>query len=167
MMTLTGPLADRDSWEASNCSIAKALDVVGTRSAILILREAFYGATRFDQFARRVGITDAVASARLKELTEAGIFDKVPYQEPGQRARSEYRLTEMGRDLLPVVLALLQWGDRYLQPDGAPLRLTDSDSGDPVTVDVRAASSADPDVRSGAPVDADHIEVAPARRRRR
>lgn len=163
MMTLTGPLQDRDSWEATNCSIAKAFDVVGTRSAILILREAFYGATRFDQFARRVGITDAVASARLRELTGAGIFEKVPYREPGRRTRSEYRLTEMGHDLLPVVLGLLQWGDRYLQPDGAPLRFTDSDSGDPVTVEVRA----DTDAGSEPTVDADHIEVAPARRRRR
>ncbi|MYR07647.1 transcriptional regulator [Gordonia sp. SID5947] len=140
MMTLTGPLSDRDAWQATNCSIARALEIVGTRSAILILREAFYGATRFDQFARRVGITDAVAAARLRELTEAGIFEKVPYREPGQRARSEYRLTQMGNDLLPVIVGLLQWGDRYLQPDGAPLRLNDSASGDAVTVDVRTIS---------------------------
>ncbi|NDZ97213.1 helix-turn-helix transcriptional regulator [Streptomyces sp. SID6673] len=156
MMTLTGPLADRDSWEATDCSIAKALDLVGTRSAMLILREAFYGATRFDQFARRVGITDAVASTRLRELTEAGIFEKVPYQEPGQRARNEYLLTQMGRDLLPVVLGLLQWGNQYLQPQGAPLRLTDSESGEPVIVDVRT--------RSGGEVDADHIDVGLVRR---
>ncbi|GAA3708388.1 helix-turn-helix domain-containing protein [Gordonia hankookensis] len=156
MMTLTGPLADRDSWEATDCSIAKALDLVGTRSAMLILREAFYGATRFDQFARRVGITDAVASTRLRELTEAGIFEKVPYREPGQRARNEYLLTQMGRDLLPVVLGLLQWGNQYLQPQGAPLRLTDSESGEPVIVDVRT--------RSGDEVDADHIDVGLVRR---
>ncbi|MFC4741781.1 winged helix-turn-helix transcriptional regulator [Gordonia hankookensis] len=155
-MTLTGPLADRDSWEATDCSIAKALDLVGTRSAMLILREAFYGATRFDQFARRVGITDAVASTRLRELTEAGIFEKVPYREPGQRARNEYLLTQMGRDLLPVVLGLLQWGNQYLQPQGAPLRLTDSESGEPVIVDVRT--------RSGDEVDADHIDVGLVRR---
>ncbi|WAC57709.1 winged helix-turn-helix transcriptional regulator [Gordonia sp. SL306] len=158
MMTLTGPLADRDSWEATDCSIAKAIDIVGTRSAMLILREAFYGATRFDQFARRVGITDAVASTRLRELTEAGIFEKVPYREPGQRARNEYLLTQMGRDLLPVVLGLLQWGNQYLQPQGAPLRLTDSESGEPVIVDVRT--------RSGGEVDADHIDVGLVRRRR-
>ena len=115
MMTLTGTLADRDTWEARQCSIDKAIDVVGTRSALLILREAFYGATRFDQFARRVGITDAVTSARLKELTDVGIFEKVPYREPGQRERFEYRMTPMGRDLLPVVVGLMQWGDRYLQ----------------------------------------------------
>ncbi|WP_168701896.1 winged helix-turn-helix transcriptional regulator [Gordonia paraffinivorans] len=135
MMKLVGPLADRDRWQATHCSIAKAIDLIGTRSAILILREAFYGATRFDQFARRVGITDAVASARLRELTEAGIFTKVPYQEPGQRVRYEYRLTEMGRDLFPVVMSLWQWGNEYLQPDGAPLAVTDS-SHRPVRVGV-------------------------------
>ncbi len=152
MMTLTGKLADRDSWEARSCSIAKAIDVVGTRSALLILREAFYGATRFDQFARRVGITDAVTSARLKELTDIGIFEKVPYREPGQRARFEYQLTQMGRDLLPVVIGLMQWGDEYLQPKGGPLTLSDRESGDAVRVDVRS--------ESGEVLDADDIDVA-------
>ncbi|AZG46976.1 winged helix-turn-helix transcriptional regulator [Gordonia insulae] len=156
MMNLQGVLADRDSWTADSCSIAKALEIIGTRSAMLILREALYGATRFDEFTRRVGITDAVAAARLKELTAAGIFDKVPYREPGRRVRHEYQLTEMGRDLQPVVLSLMQWGNRYLQPNGAPLRLTDSGSGDPIIVDVRT--------ESGAIVE--EIDVAVARRRR-
>jgi DNA-binding HxlR family transcriptional regulator len=138
-MNLTGTLTDRDSWRARHCSIDKAMGVVGTRSAMLILREAFYGATRFDEFARRVGITDAVASARLRELTDAGIFVKVPYREPGSRVRNEYQLTEMGRDLLPVVLGLMQWGNRYLQDDGGPLRLNAVDDGTPVTVEVRSA----------------------------
>ncbi|GAC66824.1 winged helix-turn-helix transcriptional regulator [Gordonia soli] len=140
MMKLAGPLAERDRWQATGCSIAKAMELIGTRSAVLILREAFYGATRFDQFARRVGITDAVAAARLKELTEAGIFTKVPYREPGQRARSEYRLTEMGRDLFPVITALMQFGNDHLQPDGAPLALRDVESGEPVRVDVVAGA---------------------------
>ncbi|TSD93304.1 helix-turn-helix transcriptional regulator [Gordonia rubripertincta] len=135
MMKLVGPLAERDRWEATHCSIAKAVELVGTRSAILILREAFYGATRFDQFARRVGITDAVASARLKELTEAGVFTKVPYQDPGQRVRYEYLLTDMGRDLFPVVMSLMQWGNEHLQPDGAPLTVTDT-THNPVRVGV-------------------------------
>ena len=71
---LTGVLEDRDAWRATHCSIGRAMEVVGTRSAMLILREAYYGTTRFDDFASRVGITEAVASARLKELTEAGLF---------------------------------------------------------------------------------------------
>ncbi|MBA5847935.1 helix-turn-helix transcriptional regulator [Gordonia amicalis] len=82
-----------------------------------------------------MGITDAVASARLKELTEAGIFTKVPYQEPGQRVRYEYLLTDMGRDLFPVVMSLMQWGNEHLQPDGPPLTVTDT-SRNPIRVGV-------------------------------
>lgn len=136
-MTLKGLLADRSAWSATECSIDKAMGVIGTRSAVLILREAFYGTTRFDDFAQRVGITEAVAAARLKDLTAAGVFEKSPYREPGQRTRYEYLLTDMGNDLLPVVLGLMQWGDKYLQASGGPLVV----SGDhkPVRVDVRGA----------------------------
>lgn len=123
-MKLTGVLEDRSAWKATECSIDRAMGVVGTRSAILILREAFYGTRRFDDFAARVGITEAVAAARLKELTAAGLFEKSPYREPGQRTRYEYVLTDMGNDLLPVVLGLMQWGDKYLQTGGGPLLVT-------------------------------------------
>ncbi|ERN44115.1 HxlR family transcriptional regulator, partial [Prescottella equi NBRC 101255 = C 7] len=116
---LDGFLADRDAWRPTQCSIGKAMDVVGTRSAMLILREAYYGTTRFDHFAERVGITEAVAAARLRELTAEGLFERRPYKELGQRTRHEYVLTDKGRDLLPAVLALMQWGDRYLQGEGA------------------------------------------------
>src|SRR6266568_2527399 len=88
--------ATRDSWDMTRCSVARALGVVGTRSAMLIMREAFYGARRFDEFARRVGVTDAVAAERLRELVAAGLLEKRPYKEPGQRTREEYRLTTMG-----------------------------------------------------------------------
>lgn len=134
-MKLKGGLADRSAWTASECSIDKAMGVIGTRSAVLLLREAFYGTTRFDDFAQRVGITEAVASARLKELTAAGLFEKSPYREPGQRTRYEYLLTEMGNDLLPVVLGLMQWGDKYLQDGDGPLVVTGGTV--PVHVDVR------------------------------
>ncbi|MGV9827468.1 winged helix-turn-helix transcriptional regulator [Gordonia sp. NPDC003429] len=158
-MELRGVLADRDAWSADRCSIDKSLGVIGTRSAMLILREAFYGATRFDEFARRVGITDAVAAARLRELTESGVFEKVPYREPGQRQRYEYRLTATGRDLLPVVIGLMQWGDRHLQPDGAPLDLTAISDGEPIRVAVVDAD--------GTELGPDDIAVRAARRRRR
>ena len=119
--TFDGVLADRSAWRAgANCPISRALEIIGTRSAMLIIREAFYGTTRFDDFAERVGITEAVASARLRELTEAGLFDKVPYREPGQRTRYEYRLTTMGVDLAPAVIGLYQWGGAYLSKDGQP-----------------------------------------------
>ncbi len=107
---LEGTLRDLTAWKPDGCSIVKALDIVGTRSAILILREAMYGTTRFDGFAARIGITDAAAAAALRKLTAAGLLAKRPYREEGKRTRHEYVLTEMGRDLLPVVVGLWQWG---------------------------------------------------------
>jgi DNA-binding HxlR family transcriptional regulator len=127
-MTLEGPLAHRDRWQATECSIDKAVSVVGTRSALLLLREAYYGTTRFDDFAQRVGITPAVAAVRLTAMVDAGILEKRPYRQPGQRTRSEYLLTQRGRDLLPAVLALWQWGDTHLQDGTPPLELVDADS---------------------------------------
>lgn len=139
-VTLAGPLADRSTWSTEECSIGKAMAVVGSRTAMLLLREAFYGTTRFDDFAERVGVTDAVAAARLKKLVALGIFEKRPYREPGQRTRHEYLLTDMGRDLFPAVFALMQWGNAHLQPAGGPLALVERTSGQPVTVEARAAS---------------------------
>jgi DNA-binding HxlR family transcriptional regulator len=154
-MKLDGPLADRGRWQATECSIDKAMGVVGSRTAMLLIREALYGTTRFDDFAARVGVTDAVAAARLKDLVSRGVFAKRPYREPGQRTRHEYALTEMGRGLLPAVLALMQWGDKYLQQDGGPLKVVDA-TGNPVDVAV--------------PVDLDDLHVrvnlASARARR-
>ncbi|MFI6042162.1 winged helix-turn-helix transcriptional regulator [Nocardia sp. NPDC051321] len=135
---MEGPLADLSSWQPTDCSIAKAIELVGTRSAVLILREAYYGTTRFDGFAQRVGITDAAAAAQLRKLTEAGLLTKQPYQEQGKRTRNEYILTPMGRDLLPVVLALMQWGDTYLQPGPPPLLLVEESTGSPVRVQIRS-----------------------------
>jgi DNA-binding HxlR family transcriptional regulator len=144
-MALEGSLSDRSAWSArGRCSIGRAMEVVGTRSAMLLMREAFYGTRRFDDFAGRVGITEAVAAKRLRELVDAGLLERAPYQEPGQRTRHEYRLTEMGRDLAPAALALMQWGDRYLTgDDGAPLRLRHADCGAAVEVQVRCANGHD------------------------
>lgn len=124
MGVLQGALTDRDAWTAAGeCPIERTIDVVGTKSALLILREAYYGTTRFDDFCRRVGITKAAAAARLDELVRVGLLARRPYQEPGQRTREEYVLTEAGTDFMPVVWALFQWGQRHL-PDPVPLRLT-------------------------------------------
>jgi DNA-binding HxlR family transcriptional regulator len=141
---LEGKLSDRDAWTADRCSIAKALDVLGTRSSFLLMREAFYGGRRFDELARRVGISEAVAAARLKELTAHGLLAREPYQEPGQRTRHEYVLTDKGRDLLPVALALMAWGDKHLTGDrGAPLALRHTACGADVGVEVRCAKGHD------------------------
>jgi DNA-binding HxlR family transcriptional regulator len=121
-VTLTGVLDPRDGWEAKRCPIAKAMEVVGTRSAFVLLREAFYGTSRFDDFAFRAGLSEAVTAARLRDLTEAGLLDRRPYREPGQRTRYDYHLTEMGADLFPALTALFQWGDRWLRPAGIEFR---------------------------------------------
>lgn len=139
-VTLEGPLADRSAWQADACSIGKAMEVIGTRSAVLLLREAFYGTTRFDDFASRVGITDAVTAARLKQLVNLGVFARHPYREPGQRTRYEYHLTQMGRDLFPAVFALMQWGDEHLQHSGGPLTIVERETGAPITIAPRSES---------------------------
>jgi DNA-binding HxlR family transcriptional regulator len=124
-LRLTGSLDPREGWTATNCSIDRAMQVVGTRSAFLLLREAFYGTSRFDDFAERVGISQPVAAARLRELVADGLLEREPYQEPGQRTRMQYRLTEKGAELFPVLVALMQWGDRWLGQSGVQLRHRD------------------------------------------
>jgi DNA-binding HxlR family transcriptional regulator len=156
---LTGALEPRSGWSADRCSLAAALDVVATRSAFLILREAFYGTTRFDDFAERVGISEPVTAARLRELVAAGLLERETYREPGQRARQQYRLTPKGAELLPAVVALMQWGDRWLDDDGGPVELRHSECGERVGVQLRCAA----DHR----VEADKLELAvPGKRRR-
>jgi DNA-binding HxlR family transcriptional regulator len=120
--------------------MARALDVVSSRSALLILREAFYGTARFDDFAVRAGISEPVAAARLRELVDQGLLEREPYQEPGQRARLAYRLTDKGAELLPTLVALMQWGDKWLQPDGAPVQLRHSGCGEVVHAELRCAA---------------------------
>ncbi|OBJ06029.1 HxlR family transcriptional regulator [Mycobacterium sp. 1165196.3] len=139
MTLLQGPLADRDSWSAvGQCAIEKTMAVVGTKSAMLIMREAYYGTTRFDDFARRVGITKAATSARLSELVELGLLRRQPYREPGQRSRDEYVLTQAGIDFMPVVWAMFEWGRRHL-PGHNRLRLTHLGCGAEATVEIRCA----------------------------
>ena len=85
--TFVNQLGDRTSWRADRCPAGKAMEIVGTRSAILIMREAYFGTTRFEEFAERVGMTEGVAAARLRELTDAGLLERHPYREDGQRTR--------------------------------------------------------------------------------
>lgn len=141
---LTGPLDPRGGWVAANCPIDRALAVVGTRSALLLLREAFYGTTRFADFAGRVGISEPVAAARLRELVEAGLIEREPYREPGQRTRMQYRLTQRGAELFPVLVALMQWGDRWLGPAGVELR--HHDCGHPVTAELHCSAGHQPEL---------------------
>jgi DNA-binding HxlR family transcriptional regulator len=98
----------------SSCSIARSLGVLGERWTFLILRDAFEGLTRFDEFRRSLGIASDVLSTRLATLVEYGVMAKVDYQEPGERRRHAYVLTDAGRELLPLVMGLQEWGDRHL-----------------------------------------------------
>jgi DNA-binding HxlR family transcriptional regulator len=110
---------------AKSCSIERALDIVGEKWTFLVLREAFGGVRRFADMQALTGAPRQVLSARLTRLVEEGLLRKVPYREPGQRQRDEYRLTQMGLDLYPTLMALMQWGDRYLSDqDGPPVLIT-------------------------------------------
>jgi DNA-binding HxlR family transcriptional regulator len=126
---------DRFSYSAENCSIQRSLEIVGERWTLLVLREAFYGVRRFEDFVRMLGCPRDVLSARLRTLVDEGILRREPYREPGSRARSEYRLTEKGYELFPALLALMQWGDRWrADPSGPPVELTHRECGEPLEV---------------------------------
>ncbi len=99
------------------CSIARTLELIGEKWALLVLREVFIGVRRFDTIQRNTGAPRDILSARLRKLVASGLLERRQYQE--RPARFEYRLTEAGRELLPVLLTLMQWGDRHLA-DGPP-----------------------------------------------
>ncbi len=121
------------------CPIERTFKVVGTRSAVLLIREAAYGTTRFDDFVRRTGLTETVASSRLRELVEAGLLTKEPYREPGQRTRYEYVLTDAGADLVPTLVALAAWGAEHLPHQPSP-SFTHAGCGAPVTAHLECAA---------------------------
>jgi len=140
---MTGELEPRSSWTVGECPIARTFEVIGTKTSYLIMREAFYGTSRFEEFVERTGMSEPVAAARLRELTDEGLLEKIPYQEPGQRTRNAYRLTEKGSDLLPVLVAMMNWGDRWLFPHGARVELRHADCGQPVHAELRCEAGHD------------------------
>jgi DNA-binding HxlR family transcriptional regulator len=104
------------------CSLARSVDLLGDWWTPLVLREAFYGVRRFDDFQRRLGIGRNILTQRLNRLVAEGMFERQPYQD--RPLRHEYVLTEKGRDFFPVVAAIVRWGDRWLAgDDGPPLLL--------------------------------------------
>lgn len=120
-----------------NCTVARTLDVIGDRWSLLVLREVFHGVRRFAGLQARLGIAKNVLSQRLSTLVEQGVLERVPYQEPGSRPRSEYRLTAKGQDLRPVLMALAEYGDKWLaDPAGPPAVLTHRDCGAPVHLEM-------------------------------
>jgi DNA-binding HxlR family transcriptional regulator len=112
---------ERKSFADMHCSVAQCLEVVGEWWSMLIIRDAFLGITRFDQFQERLGISRNILNQRLAGLVDEGILQKVPYSE--HPLRYDYRLTAKGRDLWPVLTAMRQWGDKYAAPDGPPLEV--------------------------------------------
>jgi DNA-binding HxlR family transcriptional regulator len=106
----------RTSFEEMNCSIARTLDVIGEWWTPLILRDAFFGVTRFEEFQRRLGIARNILAARLDALVSHGVLDRRPYDEA--RGRCDYVLTAKGKALWPVLVAIRQWGDEWIAGEG-------------------------------------------------
>lgn len=137
----------RDSaldWSAENCTIGRAMTILGERWTVVVLREVFSGIRRFDDMRERTGIPRQVLTNRLATLVDQGVLRRVPYQDPGSRSRDEYRLTPKGLDLYPVLVAVREWGDRYLaDPEGPPLVTEHRECGAPVRIQLRCDAGHD------------------------
>jgi DNA-binding HxlR family transcriptional regulator len=121
------------AWSTANCTVGRTMAILGERWTFVVLREVFNGVRRFEDIRRHSGIPRQVLSNRLALLVEQDVLRREPYRDPGERARHEYRLTEKGFDLYPVLVAIADWGDRYLvDPEGPPVEFTHRDCGAPV-----------------------------------
>jgi DNA-binding HxlR family transcriptional regulator len=142
-------IADQD------CSIARPAALLGDRWTLVILRQAFLGVKRFEDFQSTLGISRSLLSERLGRLVDAGVLRREPYKDE-VRTRDRYRLTEMGLDLYPVLIALRNWGDRYLR-DGPPAQIRHRDCGGEPTLELRCSKcgeelgARDAEVRSPVP----------------
>jgi DNA-binding HxlR family transcriptional regulator len=115
------------TYETQNCAVARALEVVGERWSLLIVRDLMLGYRRFDELHARLGVARNVLTSRLERLVEEGVVEKRPYQE--RPVRHEYRLTAKGRDLWPVIMALQSWGDQHLYDGKSPVVVEHRDCG--------------------------------------
>lgn len=115
------------SYDSQTCSVAGSLALIGERWTLLLIRDAFMGARRFEDFQRSLGVARNILTARLNRLVEEGLFRRVRYQEHPDRY--EYRLTEKGIDLWPVIITLMKWGDRHLYPGREPVVLSHKQCG--------------------------------------
>jgi DNA-binding HxlR family transcriptional regulator len=130
----------RESLSFDHCSIAGALEALGDDWSVLVLRELFFGVHRFNEIQHDLGISRSVLTERLSRLVDLGVVRVAPYREPGQRERNEYRLTRAGVGLLPVMVALMQWGDQHVNDGEGPVVLEHRDSGEKVQVELRTSS---------------------------
>ncbi len=129
----------RKSFEGMQCPIARSLEHVGEWWSILILRDAFLGFTRFDQFQKSLGIAPNMLTRRLHGLVDSGLLERRPYSE--RPPRDEYVLTERGRDFQPVIWAMLAWGNKHFAPEGEAVVVIDTQTGEraePVLVDAKS-----------------------------
>jgi len=128
-------------WSVENCPVGRAMEVLGEKWTFVVLREIFHGIRRFDDMREHTDLPRQVLANRLNALVERGVLRREPYREPGARMRYEYRLTEKGFALYPILVALRDWGDRYLaDPEGPPMTTVHRDCGG--TVSTRLACSA-------------------------
>jgi DNA-binding HxlR family transcriptional regulator len=126
-------------YESQNCSAARALELVGERWSLLILRNAsFAGHTRFSEFERRLGIAPNILASRLDGFVKAGLMEVRPNEE--HKGQNEYVLTEMGRDFVPVIVALTRWGDCWSAPHGPPIIYVHEACGGEIELDLRCAA---------------------------
>ena len=136
------PAPEALDWSVDTCTIARAMAILGERWTVVVLREVFNGVRRFDDMRVRTGIPRQVLANRLAALVEHGVLRRAPYREPGSRVRHEYRLTPKGFDLYPMLIAVAEWGNRYLSdPEGPPLEFAHRGCGEAVHVEVRCAGS--------------------------
>lgn len=123
-----------------NCSVQRALDVIGDKWTIQVIREAFHGVRRFDQMRDHIGVSDSVLSSRLRKLVDEAILETAEYRQAGARRRKEYRLTASGRALYPVIIALLSWGDTHRpDPAGPAIEVAHADCGGAIDVELRCS----------------------------
>ena len=136
-------------YAGQNCALARALEIVGERWTLLIVRDAFHGLTRFDEFLSSLGIATNILSARLQKLVEHGVLERTG-------SRGSYRLTPKGHDLFPVVLTLMTWADRYEQgPDGPEVLILHKHCGHGAGGSLRCE-------HCGAPITLSDLHVVPA-----
>lgn len=127
------PIAKTSPVPLDICHLARAINQIGDRWSLLILRSALFGVRRFDHFQSELSIPRTMLSGRLASLTRAGLLEKRPYKEEGKRSRPEYVITEKAEALRPVMIALMQWGDEWLsQGEAPPLRFTHASTRQPV-----------------------------------
>jgi DNA-binding HxlR family transcriptional regulator len=137
------------NYEDQDCSLARSLEVLGERWTLLIVRDAFHGLTRYDEFQRSLGVATNVLSSRLQKLVAAGVLER-------EGPRGSYNLTQKGRDLYPVLLTLISWADRYEPgPDGPEVLILHSSCDRPAGGALRCE-------HCGEPVSLDNIQVVPA-----